>query len=58
MDEKTQFIEATLDWAEDRIEHLINQGMIAEALDLAQEFHEWMRAPLGFDHDLEYPRDS
>ena len=55
MDEKTQFIEATLDWAENRIEYLIDRGMIVEALALAQEFHEWMRAPLGFDHDLEHP---
>lgn len=58
MDEKTQFIEATLDWVEDRIAYLIDQGLMEEALDLAQEFHEWSRAPLGFDHDLEYPVDS
>jgi hypothetical protein len=58
MDQKTQFIEATLDWAEDRTAHLINQGLMEEALDLAREFHEWSRAPLGFDHDLEYPVDS
>ena len=58
MDEKTQFIEATLDWAEDRMAYLIDQGLIEEALDLAREFQEWMRAPLGFDHDLEFPADS
>ena len=55
MDEKTQFVEATLDWAEDRMAHLIDQGLIQEALGLACEFREWMRAPLGFDHDLEHP---
>ena len=54
MDEKTQFIEATLDWAESRIEYLLNQGLIMEALDLGREFYEWSRAPLGFDHDIEY----
>lgn len=58
MDEKTQFIEAILDWAEARMEYLINEGMVVEALDVGREFHEWMRAPLGFDHDLEYPVDS
>jgi hypothetical protein len=55
MDQKTQFIEATLDWAEDRTAYLINQGLMEEALDLAREFHEWSRAPLGFDHDLDFP---
>ena len=55
MDEKTQFIEATLDWVESRMEYLINEGLMAEALDLGCEFREWMRAPLGFDHDLECP---
>lgn len=55
MDEKTQHIEAILDWAEARMEHLLNEGMVAEALDIGREFHEWMRAPLGFDHDLEHP---
>lgn len=58
MDEQTQFIEATLDWAESRMEFLIDQGLIAEALDLGREFHEWSRAPLGFDHDINYPVDS
>jgi hypothetical protein len=58
MDEKTQFIEATLDWAEERMEYLVNQGMMAEALDLGREFHEWMRAPLGFDHNLDYLNDN
>lgn len=58
MDEKTQFIEATLDWVEARMELLINEGRITEALDLGREFHEWMRAPLAFDHDLDYPVDS
>ena len=52
MDDKTQFIEATLDWAESRMELLLNQGLVMEALDLGREFHEWMRAPYGFDHDL------
>ena len=55
MDKKTQFIEATLDWAESRIEHLLNQGSMEEALAIGQEFHEWSRAPLGFDHDLDFP---
>ena len=55
MDEKTQQIEAILDWAEARMEHLINEGMVTEALDIGREFHEWLRAPLGFDHDLEHP---
>lgn len=55
MDEKTQHIEAILDWAEDRMEYLVNVGKVAEALDVGREFHEWMRAPLGFDHDLEHP---
>lgn len=58
MDEKTQFIEATLDWVESRMESLIDEGRIEEALGLGREFYEWMRAPLGFDHDLEYPVDS
>jgi hypothetical protein len=58
VDEKTQHIEAILDWAEDRMEYLVNVGKVAEALDVGREFHEWMRAPLGFDHDLEYPHDS
>lgn len=58
MDEKTQQIEAILDWAEARMEHLINEGMVTEALDIGREFHEWLRAPLGFDHDLEYPSDA
>jgi hypothetical protein len=55
MDQKTQFIEATLDWAENRMEGLLNEGHIPDALALGQEFHEWMRAPLGFDHDLDFP---
>ena len=58
MDQKTQFIEATLDWAEGRMEYLVDQGLISEALDLGREFHEWMRAPLGFDHDFEFPVDG
>jgi hypothetical protein len=58
MDEKTQFIEETLDWVEDRMESLINEGRIEEALGLGREFYEWMRASLVFDHDLEYPVDS
>ena len=37
--------------------HLIDQGLVEEALDLAREFHEWMRAPLGFDHDIEWPEE-
>lgn len=40
------------------MEYLIDQGLIVEALDLGREFHEWMRAPLGFDHDLEFPVDG
>lgn len=58
MDEKTQFIEATLDWAESRIERLLNEGRLDDALSIGHEFHEWSRAPLGFDHDLEYPVDT
>jgi hypothetical protein len=58
MDEKTQFIEATLDWAESRIEKLINEDRLDDALSIGHEFYEWSRAPLGFDHDLEYPVDT
>ncbi len=52
MDEKTQYIEATLDKMEERMEALINQGLILEALAIGEEFREWIRAPMGFDHDL------
>lgn len=44
--------------AKERMEYLVNQGMMAEALDLGREFHEWMRAPLEFDHNLDYLHDS
>lgn len=54
MDEKTQFIEATLDIIEERMDALVKEDRILDALALGDEFREWMRAPYGFDQDLLY----
>ena len=49
---KTQYIEKTLDWAEEREMELLMDNRVVDSVALAAEFLAWSRAPQGFDHEL------